>query len=97
MSSLRNRSSVLVALAATSALALSACGGTSKTETATSDQSGDAAVSEAAGGTITAAAAYETTNYDPSSTSSALALGSNWHVMEGLYELDMHDYKPFRA
>ncbi|WJY68232.1 ABC transporter substrate-binding protein [Corynebacterium auris] len=42
-------------------------------------------------------AAYETTNYDPSSTSSALALGTNWHVVEGLYELRMDTYEPYPA
>lgn len=47
------------------------------------------------GGTITAGAAYSTQNYDPSSTSSALSLGTNWHVVEGLYGIDPHDYSTF--
>ena len=47
------------------------------------------------GGVITAGSAYTTTNFDPSSTSSALACGTNWHVVEGLYGLDFHDYSVF--
>lgn len=47
------------------------------------------------GGTITAGSAYTTTNFDPSSTSSALACGTNWHVVEGLYGLDFHDYSVY--
>lgn len=100
MSFLRKKGAAAAAIAAVAALALSACGGGTSTDTATStDQSADkdAAATEGAGGTITAAVAYETTNYDPSSTSSALALGSNWHVVEGLYELDMHTFEPYKA
>ena len=47
------------------------------------------------GGEITAGSAYTTTNFDPSSTSSALACGTNWHVVEGLYGIDFHDYSVF--
>lgn len=82
----------VVAVAAACSLALSACGGSS--EGAGETTSGSEAVE---GGTITAAVAYETTNYHPSSTSSALAMGSNWHVVEGLWELNMNTYEPFRA
>ncbi|MEG0477013.1 MAG: ABC transporter substrate-binding protein [Raoultibacter sp.] len=49
------------------------------------------------GGTLTAAVAYETKNYLPPNNSSALAVGSNWHVVEGLYELNMSTFKPFNA
>lgn len=86
----------LVACVATSALALSACGGGGKASQPTT--SANSSVSEVKkGGTITAAVAYEATNYHPSNTTSALAIGANWHVVEGLYELDMHDYKPYKA
>lgn len=72
------------------ALALSACGGSSD-----ADGGGD---EEAAGSSsFTAAVAYETDNYHPSSTSSALAMGSNWHVMEGLYEQDMATGEAYAA
>ena len=47
------------------------------------------------GGVITAGSAYTTTNFDPSSTSSALACGTNWHVVEGLDGLDFHDYSVY--
>lgn len=82
----------LIALAAASTLVLSACSGggsTNTADTATDKQSGATA--------ITAAVGYKTDNYHPSTTSSALALGSNWHVVEGLYELEKGTFKPFRA
>lgn len=51
----------------------------------------DAAAS-AGGGTLTVGSAYSTQNYDPSSTSSALGISANLNVVEGLYDLDYHDY-----
>lgn len=90
-----------LAVAAACTLALSACGGsggassTSKSPAPTAAPSPTDKVMD--GGEITAAVAYETNNYHPSSTSSALAQGANWHVVEGLYELDMHSYKPYKA
>ncbi|MDN5559520.1 MAG: ABC transporter substrate-binding protein, partial [Ruaniaceae bacterium] len=89
-----------VAVVAASALALSACGGGTEDPTGTdagagTDTATDAPAAE--GGTLTAAAAYTTTNFPPSSTSSALAMGSNWHVVEGLWELDLTTYEPFKA
>lgn len=86
-----------LALAAACALTLTACGGggSKKSESTSSDAPAKSEVIK--GGTIKAAVAYESNNYDPSSTSSALALGANWHVVEGLYELDMTDFKPYKA
>lgn len=76
----------LVALAATTTLALSACGG------------GEKKTAEAKKETvIKAAVAYAGDNFHPSSTSSALALGANLHVVEGLYELDMHNFKAYKG
>lgn len=72
---------------AIAALALSACGG----ETPEAEGNGED------GGTITAAVAYETDNYHPSSTSSALAKAANWHVTEGLFQLDMTTGEPYTA
>ena len=97
MAHMRKKGAAVGAIAVAAALALSACAG-AKDDKGTTDQSGagEAAV-EAGDGVITAAAAYETTNYDPSSTSSALAMGTNWQVMEGLYELDMHTFEPYKA
>lgn len=75
------------AVLAATALALSACGGGT-----TSNGGGAAAGSGgAASGAITVGAAYETTDYGPITTS-ALAMGVNWSVLEGLYEFDMSDY-----
>lgn len=91
------RSAGYTTVAAVVALTLAACsgGGGVADGSASGDTNGGADVSAA--DKITAAVAYETTNYDPSSTSSALALGANWHVVEGLYELDMNTFKPYRA
>lgn len=93
----------LTAVAAAAMLALSACGGgngdgeddTTDTTTTTED-SGDGD-NGAPSGQINLGVAYETTNYDPSTTSSALAMGTNWHVVEGLYEFDMATYEVYPA
>lgn len=78
------------AVAATAGLGLTGCGGGSEDTGSTA-----AADGEKGGGTITAGCAYTTKNFDPSSTSSALAVGTNWHVIEGLYGIDFHDYSVF--
>ena len=76
--------------AAVAGLGLAGCGGGDKPA-----GSAPAADGTVGGGVITAGSAYTTTNFDPSSTSSALACGTNWHVVEGLYGLDFHDYSVF--
>ncbi|MCI1665102.1 MAG: ABC transporter substrate-binding protein [Atopobiaceae bacterium] len=75
-------------------LGLSGCGGSSASSTTSSTTTSSEAKG---GGTLTAAVAYETKNYHPSTTSSALALGANWHVVEGLYEFDMHTMETYDA
>ena len=69
------------ALTAAAAMILTACGG-----------GGDAG-STATGGSseLNVGPAYTTTDYGPL-TSSALAMGSNWQVLEGLYRLDRTNY-----
>ena len=52
---------------------------------------------EAKGGTLTAASMNTTDTYNPINASKALACGANWHVVEGLYELDMATYEPYAA
>ena len=51
----------------------------------------------AEGGQLTGVCAYSSTNYSPIGCSSALMLGATWHVFEGLYELDVHDYTTYPA
>ncbi|MGI6755140.1 MAG: ABC transporter substrate-binding protein [Atopobiaceae bacterium] len=80
----------LAGTSAAASLALAGCGGGSSSSS--SDSSSSSTGGTAGGGTITAGTAYSTQNYNPSNTSSALALGTNWHVVEGLYGLDYHDY-----
>lgn len=82
-----NRRSVFVGIAAFG-LVLSACSSSGDTG---GNQSADG------NGAIHLGVAYETTNYHPSQTSSALALGANWHVVEGLYEFNMDDYTVYPA
>lgn len=68
------------------ALTLTACSGGS-----------DSSTTESGNGEINLGVAYETTNYNPTNTSSALAMGTNWHVVEGLYEFNMNDYSTYPA
>lgn len=85
----------VAAIVTASVLALSACGGGNS---APETPEGSAPAAEGGvSGTLNMGAAYETTNYDPSTTSSALAMGTNWHVMEGLYEFDMATYEVYPA
>lgn len=76
--------------AAVAGLGLAGCGGGGNDEGSAPAEGGTKG-----GGVITAGSAYTTTNFDPSSTSSALACGTNWHAVEGLYGLDFHDYSVF--
>ena len=86
-----SRRTFLGGAVAAAGMGLTACGNNNNNNASnTSDVKG-----EAGGGTITAGAAYSTQNYDPSSTSSALALGVNWQVSEGLYGMNYHDYHVF--
>lgn len=91
----------VAAVGTAAVLALAACGGGNGGDGATTTGSDTAATDGANGGApsgqINLGAAYETTNYDPSTTSSALAMGTNWHVMEGLYEFDMATYEVYPA
>ncbi|NDK31689.1 ABC transporter substrate-binding protein [Nesterenkonia haasae] len=80
----------LASLAITT-LALTACGGATPQD-AEGEDGGNGSDT-----TLRAAVAYETDNYHPSSTASALAMGANWHVMEGLFELDMTTGEPYAA
>lgn len=77
------------ALTAAAAMILTACGGGSSTSTTSTD--GGSKASDGPKGTITAGVAYETTDYGPITTS-ALGMGANWQVLEGLYRFNMADY-----
>ncbi|MDY6050263.1 MAG: ABC transporter substrate-binding protein [Corynebacterium sp.] len=80
----------LTAVIAAVALTVTACsGGSDSPDTGSTAGSGN--------GEINLGVAYETTNYNPTNTSSALAMGTNWHVMEGLYEFNMNDYSTYPA
>lgn len=83
------------AILAAAALALSACGGGS--ESTEGKDNGDAPASDAPTGTLNVAAAYKTTNFHPSNTSSAFSYGTNLHVVEGLYELDYTNFTAHKA
>ena len=91
MAHLNRRAKVLTVMLATAALFVTACGSSDDTSDAAGGADG------AGNGTIISGVAYATTNYHPSSTSSALAMGTNWHVVEGLYEQDLSDYSVYKA
>ncbi|MDD7384790.1 MAG: ABC transporter substrate-binding protein [Actinomycetaceae bacterium] len=86
----------LFAVASVMALALSACGG-SGSGGSSADKSSGSSQSAGGSGAINLGVAYDTTAFDPSTTSSALAFGTNWQVMEGLYEFNMQTYKHYPA
>ncbi|MDO5107309.1 MAG: ABC transporter substrate-binding protein, partial [Coriobacteriaceae bacterium] len=44
------------------------------------------------GGTLTVGSAYGPSSFDPQNCSSAFCLSANMNVMEGLYDIDFHDY-----
>ena len=69
-------------------IGLTGCGGEKK------PAAGGASEGPAA---ITAASAYANQNFTPFNCSSALGVGTNWHVVEGLYNLDMVTYTPYKA
>ena len=90
----KTRLASLACIAAAGALVLAGCGGgTAKP----ADTGASEAPASGATGTLNLGVMYETTNYHPSNTSSALAMGTNWHIVEGLYEFDMADYKVYPA
>ena len=71
----------LTAVAAATTLALAACGGgSSQTPSSSGTTDSNTSTGGAPSGQLNLGVAYETTNYDPSTTSSALAMGANWHA-----------------
>ena len=81
--------------AAAAGLTLTGCG---KKEGAASGSAASASGSAAKkGGVITAANAYKSTACNPIGNSSALMLAATWHVFEGLYDMDLHTYKTYKA
>ena len=89
----------LVAFLAAATLTLSACGGETTDGETTENTGGETTseTSEGPSGEIRAAAAYVTTNFHPSNTSSAFAFGTNLHVVEGLYEIDYTTFEAYPA
>ena len=69
-------------VAAVAGLGLTGCGGSSSDE---GSASGSTDSANRGGGVITAGSAYAPSSFDPASTGSAVGLGANWHVIEGLY------------
>ncbi len=79
------------ATGAAAALALSGCSSSSSSSSSSAAQSAKPAT------TIYAAPAYSSTNCNPIGNSSALMLAATWHVFEGLYDLDLHNYTTYKA
>lgn len=72
--------------AATMGLGLYGCGG-----------SGEGSSAESSAKELSVASMQTTDTYTPINASKALATGANWHVVEGLYELDMATFQPYAA
>jgi len=79
---------------AVTVLGLAACGSSSSSTSSSSSSSTSASGTEG-GSTITAGSAYAPSSFNPASTGSAIGIGVNWHVVEGLYGIDYHDYTTF--
>ena len=73
------------------ALALAACGGNSGGDAPASD-GGEATGGTVGGGILTVGSAYGPSSFDPQNCSSAFCLSANMNVVEGLYDIDFHDY-----
>lgn len=93
---LRKHLAAGVALMATATLALTACGGGSADTATPSEGTQTSTESTAPKGELNLGVAYETTDYGPITTS-ALAMGTNWEVLEGLYQFHMSDYSVYPA
>lgn len=83
------------AAAAAAGLGLVGCGSSDSDSGSTSGSAETTVEGTTGGGTITAGSAYAPSSIDPASTSSAVGLGANWHIFEGLYGIDYHDYSTF--
>ena len=90
---LRKHMAAGVALMATATLVLSGCGGSAEKATPENPTSTESSTPK---GELNVGAAYETTDYGPITTS-ALAMGTNWEVLEGLYQFHMADYSVYPA
>ena len=75
--------------AAGAGLAMTGCGSSDST-------SGDETAASG-GGELTGAIAYQGSDYTPASTSQALPLAANRHVLEGLYDLHLADYSAYNG
>ncbi len=85
-----SRRSFLGASSIAAALGLAACGGGSSNAPAADD--GAAVEGTVGGGSLTVGSAYGPSSFDPQNCSSAFCLSANMNVVEGLYDIDFHDY-----
>lgn len=79
------------ATGALAALSLSGCGEKKEEAPAPAEEASKG------GGTLTSAHSYQTTSFHPVGASSALAQPSHWHVLEGLYDLDVRTNTTYTA
>ncbi|TCD54269.1 ABC transporter substrate-binding protein [Alloscardovia theropitheci] len=83
----------VVAGLAAATLLLAGCGSGKSASSGSASSESTPAVSTAVPDTITAQVAYSGQNYNPLSTSSAIGMAGNWHVVEPLYTRQMDDFK----
>jgi ABC-type transport system substrate-binding protein len=84
-----SRRSFLGASSIAAALGLAACGGGGSDAPAAD---GAAVEGTVGGGSLTVGSAYGPSSFDPQNCSSAFCLSANMNVVEGLYDIDFHDY-----
>lgn len=92
-----SRLAVVAAGTVASALVLAGCGGSGSTESSTSEEStSTATINE--DGIIEAGISYALSgSFDPMVASGAVTVAANWHVFEGLVDLDPATKEPYLA
>lgn len=94
---LTRRSFLATSALAGSIAAMSLYGCSAGNQKSAGNQNASKAKSSLPSDEIIAALAYSSTNYNPVGNSSALMISAGWHVFEGLYEIDFHDFKTYNA
>lgn len=90
------RFAIAVAGTAAAAIALAGCGGAANTGTGTGTEAGAADIDP--DGIIEAGISYSLSgSFDPMVASGAVTVAANWHIFEGLVDLDPATKKPYAA
>lgn len=83
--------------AAATAATLSGCSSNTSPSSSTASASPTSTSASTPADEIAATLSYTSNNCNPIGNSTALFLSAGWHVFEGLYEIDFHDYSVYNA